>query len=32
MGKPETALAERIRDKTLELLLEKEPEEISTRI
>jgi AcrR family transcriptional regulator len=31
MGKPETNLAPRIRDKTLELLLEKEPEEISTR-
>ena len=31
MGKPETDLATRIRDKTLELLLEKEPEEISTR-
>jgi len=31
MGKPETDLAPRIRDKTLELLLEKEPEEISTR-
>ncbi len=31
MGKPETDLAGRIRDKTLELLLEKEPEEISTR-
>ena len=31
MGKPETDLALRIRKKTLELLLEKEPEEISTR-
>ena len=31
MGKPETDLALRIRDKTLELLLEKEPGEISTR-
>jgi len=31
MGKPETDLVSRIRDKTLELLLEKEPEEISTR-
>jgi AcrR family transcriptional regulator len=31
MGKPETDLASRIREKTLELLLEKEPEEISTR-
>jgi AcrR family transcriptional regulator len=31
MGKPETDLAPRIRKKTLELLLEKEPEEISTR-
>ena len=31
MGKPETDLASRIRDKTLELLLEKEPEEITTR-
>jgi AcrR family transcriptional regulator len=31
MGKPETDLSPRIRDKTLELLLEKEPEEISTR-
>ena len=31
MGKPGTDLAPRIRDKTLELLLEKEPEEISTR-
>jgi len=31
MGKPETDLAPRIRDKALELLLEKEPEEISTR-
>jgi AcrR family transcriptional regulator len=31
MGKPKTDLAERIRDKTLELLLDKEPEEISTR-
>ncbi|MCL1928131.1 MAG: TetR/AcrR family transcriptional regulator [Treponema sp.] len=31
MGKPETDLAPRIREKTLELLLEKEPEEISTR-
>jgi len=31
MGKPKTDLAPRIREKTLELLLEKEPEEISTR-
>lgn len=31
MSKPETDLAPRIREKTLELLLEKEPEEISTR-
>lgn len=31
MGKPETDLAIKIRDKTLELLLKKEPEEISTR-
>ena len=31
MGKPETDLAPRIRDKALEMLLEKEPEEISTR-
>ncbi|MCL2319231.1 MAG: TetR/AcrR family transcriptional regulator [Treponema sp.] len=31
MSKPETDLALRIRDKTLELLLEKEPGEISTR-
>jgi AcrR family transcriptional regulator len=31
MGKPRTDLAPKIRDKTLELLLEKEPEEISTR-
>jgi len=31
MGKPETDLAPRIREKTLEMLLEKEPEEISTR-
>lgn len=31
MGKPETDLAERIMNKTLELLLEKEPEEISVR-
>jgi AcrR family transcriptional regulator len=31
MGRPETDLAPKIRDKTLELLLEKEPEEISTR-
>lgn len=31
MGKPKTDLAPRIRDKTLELLMEKEPEEISTR-
>ena len=31
MGKPETDLALRIQKKTLELLLEKEPEEISTR-
>ena len=31
MGKPETDLAPRIRDKTLELLLRNEPEEISTR-
>ena len=31
MSKPKTDLAPRIRDKTLELLLEKEPEEISTR-
>ena len=31
MGKAATNLAEHIRDKTLELLLEKEPEEISTR-
>ena len=31
MGKPETDLAPRIIEKTLELLLEKEPEEISTR-
>jgi len=31
MSKPETDLAPRIKEKTLELLLEKEPEEISTR-
>ena len=31
MGKPETDLAPRIREKTLELLMAKEPEEISTR-
>jgi AcrR family transcriptional regulator len=31
MGKPKTDLAPRIRKKTLELLMEKEPEEISTR-
>ena len=31
MGKPETDLGPRIRDTTLELLIEKEPEEISTR-
>ena len=31
MGKPKTDLAPRIRQKTLELLMEKEPEEISTR-
>ena len=31
MGKPRTDLAPRIREKTLALLLEKEPEEISTR-
>jgi len=31
MGKPETDLAPRIREKTLELLMQKEPEEISTR-
>jgi len=31
MGKPKTDLAPRIRQKTLELLIEKEPEEISTR-
>jgi len=31
MGKPETDLAPRIREKTLEMLLEKEPEEITTR-
>ena len=31
MSKPETDLAPRIRAKTLELLMEKEPEEISTR-
>jgi len=31
MGKPRTDLAPRIREKTLELLMEKEPEEISTR-
>ena len=31
MGKTATNLAAHIRDKTLELLLEKEPEEISTR-
>jgi AcrR family transcriptional regulator len=31
MGKHKTDLARKIRDKTLELLLEKEPEEISTR-
>jgi AcrR family transcriptional regulator len=31
MSKPETDLAPRIREKTLEMLLEKEPEEISTR-
>ena len=31
MGKPETDLAPRIREKTLELLLEKDPIEISTR-
>jgi len=31
MSKPETDLAPRIREKTLELLLGKEPEEISTR-
>jgi len=31
MGKSKTDLAPRIREKTLELLMEKEPEEISTR-
>ena len=31
MSKPETDLAPRIKEKTLELLMEKEPEEISTR-
>ena len=31
MSKPETDLAPRIREKTLELLMVKEPEEISTR-
>ncbi|MDR0442894.1 MAG: TetR/AcrR family transcriptional regulator [Treponema sp.] len=31
MSKPETDLAPRIREKTLDMLLEKEPEEISTR-
>jgi len=31
MAKPETDLAPRIRAKTLEMLLEKEPEEITTR-
>ena len=31
MAKPETDLAPRIREKTLELLMENEPEEISTR-
>jgi AcrR family transcriptional regulator len=31
VGRPETELAPKIREKTLELLLEKEPEEISTR-
>ncbi len=31
MGKPKTDLAPLIQEKTLELLLEKEPEEISTR-
>jgi AcrR family transcriptional regulator len=31
MSKPKTDLAPRIREKTLELLLEQEPEEISTR-
>jgi len=31
MGKPKTDLAPKIRQKTLELLMEKEPEEISTR-
>jgi len=31
MGRPKTDVAPRIREKTLELLLEKEPEEISTR-
>ena len=31
MGKPETDLAPRIREKTLALLMEREPEEISTR-
>jgi len=31
LGKPETDLAPRIREKTLEMLLEKEPEEITTR-
>jgi len=31
MGRPETDLAPRIREKTLELLLKKEPEAISTR-
>ena len=31
MSKPKTDLAPRIREKTLEMLMEKEPEEISTR-
>ncbi len=31
MGKPKTDLAPRIRGKTTELLLEKKPEEISTK-
>jgi len=31
MGKPKTDLAPKIREKTLELLLSREPEEISTR-
>jgi len=31
MGKPETDLGPRIKKKTLEMLMEKEPEEISTR-